>query len=100
MQMQVSQQKNMSTFMMMVVVALLAFCIAQPSLAADLFADGKDTIKDTAGSDSAVEMAMLTAGALGAAVLGFTTRSWYAAIGGFAGGLIFWEVIKPLVGLA
>ncbi|TFH89372.1 type IV conjugative transfer system pilin TraA [Vibrio ouci] len=93
-------QKYESRILFLSIAALLLLGFAFPSLATDLFAEGKATIKSTAGDDSAAEMAMLTAGALGAAVTGFATRNWFGAIGGFAGGMIFWEVIKPLVGLA
>ncbi|WJT10960.1 type IV conjugative transfer system pilin TraA [Vibrio harveyi] len=98
-----SENKRASLFSFVaffVLFVLVAFCIAHPAYATDLFAAGKETIKNTAGEDSAVETAMLASGAVGAAVLGFTTRNWLAAAGGFAGGMIFWEVIKPLVGLA
>jgi len=93
-------QRHVNHFIFVTVTILLLLIIAAPSLATDLFAGGKATIKDTAGEDSAAEMAILTAGALGAAATGFMTRNWFAAVGGFAGGMIFWEVIKPLVGLA
>nr|AKN39090.1 IncF plasmid conjugative transfer pilin protein TraA [Vibrio genomosp. F6] len=81
-------------------VAITVLLATQPALAADLFATGKQAIKETAGDGSAVEVAMLGSGALGAAVTGFTTRNWFGAIGGFAGGMIFWSVAAPLVGLA
>ncbi len=79
-----------------------AVVINNPALAAanDLFASGKDAVKATAGDGSGVETAMLSFSAIASAVLGITTRNWFAAVGGFAGGMIFWEVIKPLVGLA
>lgn len=84
----------------LLLLAVILFGIAAPSLSADLFSAGKATIKSTVGDGSAAEMAMLTAGAFGGAVTGFATRNWFGAIGGFAGGMIFWEVIKPLVGLS
>ncbi|WP_417852372.1 type IV conjugative transfer system pilin TraA [Vibrio europaeus] len=93
-------QKHTNHVLFLLLATFLLLCFAAPSFATDLFAGGKATIKSTAGDDSAAEMAMLTAGALGAAATGFMTRNWFAAIGGFAGGMIFWEVIKPLVGLA
>ncbi|AYV25004.1 type IV conjugative transfer system pilin TraA [Vibrio mediterranei] len=91
---------NKNTFVVSLFLMALTLGLAQPALAADLFATSKSTMKDTAGTGSGVEMAIFVVGALGAAVLGFTTRNWYAAVGGFAGGMIFWEVIKPLIGLA
>ncbi len=78
---------------------IIAVTISNPALAADLFTDAKGTIKDTAGDGSAVENAILAAGAIGAVAGGFMSRNWLGAIGGFAGGMIFWEVVKPLVGL-
>jgi len=93
-------QKHVNHLIFFAVATFLLLCFATPALATDLFAGGKATIKSTAGEDSAAEMAMLTAGSLVAAVTGFTTRSWFGAISGFAGGVIFWEVVKPLVGLS
>ncbi len=46
------------------------------------------------------ETAMLGFSALSAAVVGITSRNWFGAVGGFAGGMMFWETVKPLVGLA
>ncbi len=71
----------------------------QPALAADMFASGKTAIKDTVGTDSTVETAILSAGAVGAALTGFITKNWIGAIGGFAVGMIFWSVVAPMVGL-
>ncbi|MEZ9692390.1 type IV conjugative transfer system pilin TraA [Vibrio lentus] len=80
--------------------AILSAALVQPALAADLFATGKDMVKETAGDDSGIETAMLGFSALSAAVVGITSRNWFGAVGGFAGGMMFWEVVKPLVGLA
>lgn len=87
-------------FVLPLFMALFALCMTHPALAEDIFTAAKATIKDTAGTGSGVEMATLAFGALGAAIGGFTTRNWYVAGGSFAGGMIFWEVVKPLVGLA
>lgn len=81
-------------------IAVAAIAVTQPALATDLFAAGKTIINETAGDGSAVENAILAAGAIGAAAGGFMSRNWLGAVGGFAGGMIFWEVVKPLVGLA
>ncbi|MGV0461958.1 type IV conjugative transfer system pilin TraA, partial [Vibrio harveyi] len=48
---------------------------------------------------SSVETAMLGTGLVGAVVTGLMTRNWFAALGGFAGGSILWNVGAPLVGL-
>lgn len=82
-------------------LGVLALVTAHPALAADdIFASGKEIIKAAAGKGSTIEMAMLTSGLFVGAVAGFTTRNWMAAVGGFAGGMIFWNVTAPLVGLA
>ncbi|SON51583.1 type IV conjugative transfer system pilin TraA [Vibrio tapetis] len=82
-----------------VAVGLGALLVTQPTLAADLFAGGKQAVKDTAGKGSLVETAMLGTGLLGAVVTGLMTRNWFAALGGFAGGSILWNVGAPMVGL-
>ncbi len=84
----------------MVGVLLLTYLLGADALATDLFSAGKQTIKDTAGTGSAVENAILASGAIGALSAGFMTRNWMGAVGGFIGGMIFWEVVKPLVGLS
>jgi len=78
----------------------LTLVVTQPALAVDLFANGKDAIKETVGSDSTVETAILASGAVGAALTGFISKNWIGAIGGFAVGMVFWSVAAPLVGLA
>ncbi|CAH1547365.1 type IV conjugative transfer system pilin TraA [Vibrio harveyi] len=80
-------------------LAVSAILVTQPALAADIFASGKQAIKDTAGKGSSVETAMLGTGLVGAVVTGLMTRNWFAALGGFAGGSILWNVGAPLVGL-
>ena len=79
------------------VFALLS--IANPAMAVDLLAAAKTTIKDTAGQGSGVENALLALGAIGALAFGFMSKNWIGAIGGFAVGLVFWNVAAPLAGL-
>ncbi|MGR5392070.1 type IV conjugative transfer system pilin TraA, partial [Vibrio crassostreae] len=43
-------------------VAVSTLLITQPALAVDIFASGKQAMKDTAGKGSAVETAMLGTG--------------------------------------
>ncbi|QFT13604.1 hypothetical protein FIV04_26975 (plasmid) [Vibrio sp. THAF190c] len=83
-------------------LAALFVLASEPAMAAatDLFASGKDMVKKNAGDDSGIETAMLGFSALSAAVVGITSRNWFGAVGGFAGGMMFWETVKPLVGLA
>ncbi|ENM5739382.1 type IV conjugative transfer system pilin TraA [Vibrio mimicus] len=80
-------------------MAVFALLISHPALAEDIFASGKQAMKDTAGKGSVIETAMLGAGLMGAVVTGLMTRNWFAALGGFAGGSILWNVGAPLVGL-
>ena len=88
---------------LLLLIGVAVFCVlaSDHTLAAtDLFASGKDMVKKNVGDDSEVESAMLGFSALSAAVVGITSRNWFGAVGGFAGGMIFWETVKPLVGLA
>jgi len=81
-------------------VLALFLLMSHNAQAADLFSTGKQAIKDTVGDDSAVETALLSAGAVGAVITGFVSKNWVLAIAGFAIGMIFWSVAAPLVGLA
>lgn len=92
-----SMSKNITSSA--VAITCLLIVVAQPAVAADLFASAKSAIKDTAGTGSGVETAILAAGALGGAITGFMTKNWVGALGGFATGMIFWNVAAPLVGL-
>ncbi|SGZ09623.1 type IV conjugative transfer system pilin TraA [Moritella viscosa] len=82
-------------------VAMSCVCLAltQPALAADLFAGAKTAIKDTVGTGSGVETAILGMGVLGGAISGFMTKNWVGGIGGFVAGMIFWKFAAPLAGL-
>ncbi len=82
-----------------ILAALATVCVTQPALAADIFAAGKAVIKDTAGTGSTIETAMLGTGLFVSVVSGLVTRSWVGAVGGFAGGNILWNVGAPMVGL-
>jgi len=82
-------------------VAMSCVCLAitQPALAADLFSGAKAAIKDTAGTGSSIETAMLSVGLLGGMATGFLTKNWLGGVGGFAAGMIFWKFAAPIVGL-
>ena len=80
-------------------LAVSAILVTQPALAADIFASGKQAMKDSAGKGSAVETAMLGTGLAGAVITGLMTRNWFASVGGFVGGSVLWNVGAPLVGL-
>lgn len=91
---------NKNTFVIGLFLMTLTIFLSNPAFAVDLFENAKDTIQKTAGDGSAVENGILAVGAIGAAAGGFMTRNWMGAVGGFTAGMIFWEVVKPLVGLA
>jgi len=82
-------------------VAISTVCLAvtQPVLAADLFANAKVAIKESAGTGSSIETAMLSVGLLGGMATGYLTKNWLGGIGGFAAGMIFWKFAAPIVGL-
>ncbi len=80
-------------------MVVLAFAVANPVHAADLFTNAKTDIKDTAGTGSAVEMALLAFGGIGAIAFGFMSKNWIGAIAGFAVGVLFWNIITPMIGL-
>ncbi|GBL02715.1 type IV conjugative transfer system pilin TraA [Vibrio harveyi] len=42
---------------------------------------------------------MLGTGLAGAVVTGLMARNWFAAVGGFIGGTVLWNVGAPMVGL-
>ncbi|WP_070968473.1 hypothetical protein [Vibrio sonorensis] len=86
----------MSVIALMVIVAV---AVANPVHAADLFTNAKTDIKDTAGTGSAVEMALLAFGGIGAIAFGFMSKNWIGAITGFAVGVLFWNIITPMIGL-
>ncbi|EEZ39047.1 hypothetical protein [Photobacterium damselae] len=89
-----------------IMTALLAlFPVAMtfvPDLAyaADMFAEGKQEIIDSTGKDSTLWFSMTAVGLAFALVLGFTTKNWFAAIGGFFIGMIFMNVAAGFIGLA
>lgn len=86
-------------FFIFIFFMLCVLLNTHPALAADLFATGKQALKESAGKGSTVETAILSSGLIGAAVTGFMTRNWFAAVGGFVGGNILWSVGAPMVGL-
>lgn len=93
------KKRTQRTLLVGIGVAVSTLLITQPALAADIFASGKQAMKDSAGKGSAVETAMLGTGLAGAVVTGLMSRNWFAAVGGFIGGSVLWNVGAPLVGL-
>ncbi len=94
-----NSRSNPGLLLITVLVAIGALTLLMPNLAAaaDLFTAAKTDIKDTAGTGSGVEMAILALGGIGALVFGFMSKNWVGAIGGFAVGVIFWNVITPMI---
>ncbi|CAH6836462.1 Pilin [Vibrio chagasii] len=105
MQVKTTSTKKRQAIPLLAATAVAAVLLSEPALAegtaaSDLFASGKDMVKKNAGDGSGVETAMLGFSAISAAVVGITSRNWFGAVGGFVGGMMFWELAKPLVGLA
>lgn len=104
MQVKTTSSNKRQALPLLTIAAVAAVVLSEPALAestaTDLFASGKDMVKKNAGDGSGVETAMLGFSALSAAVVGITSRNWFGAVGGFVGGMIFWELAKPIVGLA
>lgn len=90
---------NIGLMSFIALMVILALAVANPVHAADLFTNAKTDIKDTAGTGSAVEMALLAFGGIAALAFGFMSKNWLGAIGGFAVGVLFWNVITPMIGL-
>ncbi|GIU52667.1 hypothetical protein TUM4438_45930 [Shewanella sairae] len=91
--------RPMTTGLMLVVLMALTMLFTGEAHA-DLFAGGKDQIKQATNSDSTLYLAMMVIGLAAAAVTGFVTKNWFAAIGGFAAGVIFVNVAMGIIGLA
>ena len=67
--------------------------------AADPFVKAKSEIVDTVGTGSTAQFAILVVGLCAAALTGFVTKNWGAAIGAFVVGMIFVNVALKVVGL-
>ena len=89
----------MTTGLMLVAFIALMVFFAGNAHAIDLFASGKEQIKTTTNSESTLYLAMMVIGLAAAAVTGFVTKNWFAAIGGFAAGVIFVNVAMGIIGL-
>lgn len=90
---------NPKTTRRAVAISCIFIAMTQPALAADLFVTAKTAIKESAGTGSGIETALLGAGLLGGVITGFMTKNWVGGMGGFAAGMIFWNIAAPLVGL-
>ena len=78
---------------------LMVFFVPTLAHAADPFAAAKSEIVDTVGTGSTAQFALLVIGLCAAAITGFLTKNWGAAIGGFIVGMIFINVALKVVGL-
>ncbi|MGL5472196.1 MAG: hypothetical protein ACRDCT_29140 [Shewanella sp.] len=87
------------------VIGLFIICVVATLIlswdvhAADPFAPAKSEIVDTVGTGSTAQFALLVVGLISAAIVGFLTKNWGAAIGGFIVGMIFINVALKVVGL-
>jgi len=89
-----------STIFIMRCTFLFIICvIATLLLSWDPFAPAKSEIVDTVGTGSTAQFAILVVGLCAAAITGFLTKNWGAAIGAFVVGMIFVNVALKVVGL-
>ena len=79
--------------------ALMMILLTTSTYAADIFSGSKDIIVDTVGSDSNLYFALMVVGVVIAALTGFLTKNWPAAIGSFIVGVIFINTAMNFVGL-
>ncbi|WP_154723950.1 type IV conjugative transfer system pilin TraA [Vibrio cyclitrophicus] len=80
-------------------VAFGLVMMPQLAFAADLFAAGRQDIIDNVGTGSVVELAILSVGGVGALIFGYLSKNWVGAIGGFAVGVIFWNIASTYIGI-
>ncbi|MGR5187293.1 type IV conjugative transfer system pilin TraA [Photobacterium damselae] len=94
-------QKKIAFFAVLALTAVVLMLIPHSAWAVgtDMFSAGKDQIKGSAGKDSTLWFAMTVVGLAVAAVTGFITKNWFAAIGGFFAGMIFLNVAAGIIGL-
>lgn len=94
-------QKKMAFLAVFAIVALALMFIPQSAWAAgtDLFSTGKEQIKASTNKDSTLWLSMTIVGLAVAAITGFVTKNWFAAIGGFFAGIIFLNVASSIIHL-
>lgn len=63
---------------------LSLFLIGNPAYAADIFAGGKQEIKDATSDDSTLYYALQGSAIAASAWFGIQQKNWFGAIGGFA----------------
>lgn len=95
-----TKQKQWTVNIVMLLALAVLFFMPHFAFANDMFAAGKAQIKASAGTDSTLWFAMTVVGLAVAAVTGFITKNWFAAIGGFFAGMIFLNVAAGIIGLA
>ncbi|ENO8811608.1 hypothetical protein ACCE85_003658 [Photobacterium damselae] len=95
-------QKKWGMMAIFTLFAAVLFFVPDSAWAAgtDLFKAGKDQINASAGSQSTLWFSMTVVGLAVAAVTGFMTKNWFAAIGGFFAGMIFLNVAAGVIGLS
>ncbi|MGR5283536.1 hypothetical protein [Photobacterium damselae] len=97
-----TKNKNIIMTALFVLFAVVMTLIPDMAYAVgdDMFVAGKEQIKASTGKNSTLWFSMTLVGLAFAAVLGFTTKNWFAAIGGFFIGMIFLNVAAGIIGLA
>ncbi|HIF9334017.1 hypothetical protein ACPV30_18310 [Photobacterium damselae] len=95
-----AKNKNIITMALFALLAVAMMFVPDMAYATDMFAAGKEQIQASTGKDSTLWFSMTLVGLAFAAVLGFTTKNWFAAIGGFFIGMIFMNVAAGIIGLS
>lgn len=76
-------------FFLLSLFVLSLFLIGNPAFAADIFAEGKQDIKDATSDTSTLYYALQAFAICASAIFGVQQKNWFGAIGGFAAFQIF-----------
>lgn len=95
-----SSQKKLALYTLFCALTAMILFMPQVVWAADLFTAAKTEITESTGKSSTLWFAVTLAGFAVAALTGFITKNWIAAIGGFFAGMIFMNAGAAVIGLA
>lgn len=92
-----TQKTQYGYLWLLVAVTIFVVLFSLPTHAADLFADAKTNIEETAGEGSSVHLSLMAAGLIGSMIVGYVAKNWVAGIATFVIGVIFWSVGNSIV---
>ncbi|MBY7933086.1 type IV conjugative transfer system pilin TraA [Vibrio furnissii] len=92
------QNKTMANLALFTILALFAFAFPHFAHAADLFASGKEMVKDSAGDGSTVNYIVILAAAFAGILVGIIQKNWVLGILTFFGANVFWAVSMGIAG--